>query len=105
MNAADRAERALYASQDCGGSDAMRARGSITARLVIGKRPRMRDVIALEDAARMAGNDLAADDYEPVLYTQSQMDAAAVRLGSIVSVVWGVICAVVVFVALTGAHP
>jgi len=48
--------------------------------------------------------DLADDDWEPALYTQSQMDAAGVRLGSIVSVVWGVICAVVVFVALTGAH-
>ena len=104
MNATDRAERAMYASQDCGGAGAMRARGNVVARLAIGKQPRMRDVRALEYAARMGGNDLAADDYEPALYTQSQMDAAGVRIGSIVSVVWAVICAVVVFVALTGAH-
>ena len=59
MNATDRAERALYVSQDCGGPGAMRARGNVVARLAIGKQPRMRDVRALESAARMAGNDLA----------------------------------------------
>ena len=59
MNATDRAERALYVSQDCGGRGAMRARGNVVARLAIGKQPRMRDVRALESAARMAGNDLS----------------------------------------------
>ena len=105
MNATDRAERALYASQDCGGSGAMRARGNIAARLEAGNQPRMRDVIALEDAARMGGNDLADDDWEPAMYTQSQLDAAGVRIGSIVSIVWAVICGIVVYVALTGVRP
>lgn len=48
--------------------------------------------------------DLADDDYEPALYTQSQMDAAGARIGAIVSVVWAVICGIVVYVALTGVH-
>ena len=48
--------------------------------------------------------DLADDDWEPVLYTQSQLDAAGVRIGTIVSVVWAVICAIVVYVALTGVR-
>ena len=57
---ADRAESALYTTQDCGGSKVMRARGNVVARLDAGKRPRGRDVRALEDAARMSGNDLPA---------------------------------------------
>jgi hypothetical protein len=48
--------------------------------------------------------DLVDDDWEPVLYTQSQLDAAGVRIGAVVSVVWAVICAIVVYVALTGGH-
>jgi len=49
--------------------------------------------------------DPADDDWEPVLYTQSQLDAAGVRIGAVVSVVWAVICAIVVYVALTGVRP
>ena len=68
-----------------------------------------------EDDARIAADwrksrpadmpDLADDDWEPVLYTQSQLDAAGVRIGAVVSVVWAVICAIVVYVALTGVRP
>ena len=104
MNAADRADRALYASQDCGGSGAMRARGNIAARLEAGNQPRMRDVIALEDAARMGGNDLADDDWEPAMYTQSQLDAVVARALAKVSAFWFVACLIVVYVALTGVH-
>jgi len=43
-------------------------------------------------------------DYEPQQYTQSEVDAACTRVGTVVSIVWAVICAVVVYVALTGAH-
>jgi len=49
--------------------------------------------------------DLADDDWEPAMYTQSQLDAAGVRIGSIVSIVWAVICGIVVYVALTGVRP
>ena len=44
--------------------------------------------------------DLADDDWEPVLYTQSQLDAALAKL----SVVWFIACGIVVYVALTGVH-
>ena len=45
--------------------------------------------------------DPADDDWEPVLYTQSQLDAALAKL----SVVWFIACGIVVYVALTGVRP
>lgn len=55
MNRTDRAELALYHSQDCGGEEVMRARGKVNLRLATGRHPRMRDIAVLEVAAQMAG--------------------------------------------------
>lgn len=65
----DRAEAAMYATQDCGGEKVMQARGNVTTQLDAGKRPRSRDVRALEDAARMSGNDLPAFTAPPRVTT------------------------------------
>ena len=64
-----------------------------------------------EDDARIAANwrgtrpaDLADDDWEPAMYTQSQLDAVVARALAKVSAFWFVACLIVVYVALTGVH-
>ena len=49
--------------------------------------------------------DLADDDYEPVMYTQSQLDAMVAKALVKVSAFWFVACGIVVYVALTGVRP
>ena len=49
--------------------------------------------------------DLADDDWEPALYTQSQLDAMVAKALVKVSAFWFVACGIVVYVALTGVHP
>ena len=48
--------------------------------------------------------DLADDDWEPVLYTQSQLDATVAKALAKVSAFWFSACLIVVYVALTGVH-
>ena len=49
--------------------------------------------------------DLADDDHEPALYTQSQLDAMVAKALVKVSAFWFVACGIVVYVALTGVRP
>jgi len=48
--------------------------------------------------------DLADDDWEPVLYTQSQLDAILAKALTKLSAGWFIACGIVVYVALTGVH-
>jgi hypothetical protein len=49
--------------------------------------------------------DLADDDWEPVLYTESQLDSILARALTKLSVGWFIACGIVVYVALTGVRP